>query len=258
MNAIEKYNRLEELKKLVIKNKRLMVEDIVEYFNISYPTARRYIQEVLINNKDLKKIRNGIGLISNFVNTEIYFEEKLNINTEEKKAVAKKCASLISEEESIIIDSGTTCYFFSQEIYHKNLKIVSTDIRISMELTDNKDISVYTIGGEIRKGYYSIGGPIARENMKNFNVNTAIMSADSISIDRGITNTGTFEIPVKKELRKCAERLILISDSSKFNNNSFYHIMPLSDVDILITDSNIDKKIYKNLKEEKNIELIIV
>ena len=56
MNTIEKYNRLEELKKLVIKNKRLMVEDIVEYFNISYPTARRYIQEALINNKDLKKI----------------------------------------------------------------------------------------------------------------------------------------------------------------------------------------------------------
>lgn len=258
MNTIEKYNRLEELKKLVIKNKRLMVEDIVEYFNISYPTARRYIQEALINNKGLKKIRNGIGLITDFGNTEIYFEEKLNIKTEEKKAIAKKCASLILEDESVIIDSGTTCYFFAQELYHKNLKIISTDIRISMELIDNKDISVYTIGGEIRKGYYSVGGPIAQENIKNFNVNTAVMSADSINIERGITNTDVFEIPVKKELRKCAERLILISDSSKFNNNSFYHVMDLSAIDTLITDSNIDKDICKRLKEEKNIELIIV
>ena len=54
------------------------------------------------------------------------------------------------------------------------------------------------------------------------------------------------------------ERLILISDSSKFNNNSFYHVMDLSAIDTLITDSNIDKDVCKRLKEEKNIELIIV
>ena len=80
MNTIEKYNRLEELKKLVIQKKRLMVEDVVEYFNVSYPTARRYIQEVLTDNRDLKKIRNGIGLVSDIRESEIYFEEKLNIN----------------------------------------------------------------------------------------------------------------------------------------------------------------------------------
>lgn len=127
-----------------------------------------------------------------------------------------------------------------------------------MELIDNKNISVYTIGGEIRKGYYSIGGEIAKENIKNFYVNTAIMSADAIDIERGITNADVFEVPVKKELKKCSERLILIADSSKFNNHSFYHIMPLSSVDIIITDQNIDKDIQKRIKEEKNIELIIV
>ncbi|WP_297286638.1 DeoR/GlpR family DNA-binding transcription regulator [uncultured Brachyspira sp.] len=258
MNTIEKYNRLEELKKLVIQKKRLMVEDVVEYFNVSYPTARRYIQEVLTDNRDLKKIRNGIGLVSDIRESEIYFEEKLNINIEAKKAIAKKCASLILEGETIIIDSGSTCYFFAQEIYHKNLKVVSTDIKISMELIDNKNISVYTIGGEIRKGYYSIGGEIAKENIKNFFVNTAIMSADAVDLERGITNADVFEVPVKKELRKCSERLILIVDSSKFNCNSFYHIMPLSNIDIIITDSNIDKDIQKKIKEEKNIELIIV
>lgn len=48
--------------------------------------------------------------------------------------------------------------FLAKELYQKNLKVVTTDLKIGMELSNKKNISLYNIGGEIRKGYYSIGG----------------------------------------------------------------------------------------------------
>lgn len=257
MNAIEKYNNLENIKKLVLSNKHLMVDDIVEVLNISYPTARRYIQELIKNDKDFCKIRNGISIVNYHNQYERYFEEKLSIHFEEKKAIAKKCASLISDNDSILIDSGTSCYFLSKELYQENLKVVTTDLKISMELSNKKNISLYNIGGEIRKGYYSIGGLIASENIKKFNVNISIMSADSIDMDIGITNADMFEVPIKQEIRRCSNKLILIADSSKFDKKSFYFVMPISDIDVIITDSNISENNIKLIKEN-NIKLIIV
>lgn len=257
MNTIEKYNRLEELKYFLFKNKRLMVEDVVDLLKVSYPTARRYIQELISRDKNFCKIRNGISIISSLSETEHVFEEKLLICSEQKHAIARKCASLISEGESLLIDSGTSCYFFSKELYHNDLRVITTDLKISMELSGKKGISLYTIGGQIRSGYYSIGGDMARDNLTSFNVQTAVMSADAIDIERGITNSEMFEVSVKKEIRNSAQTLILLADSSKFNKQAFYFIMPISYVDIIITDSGISEENRKQI-EKSNIKLIVV
>lgn len=257
MNAIEKYNRLEQLRELLFKNKRLMVDDVVTYLRVSYPTARRYIQTLISSDKYFCKVRNGVSLASSLSETEHLFEEKLHMRIEQKKAIAKKCSSLISNGQSLLIDSGTSCYFFSKELYHSDLRVITTDLKISMELSGKKGISLYTIGGQIRSGYYSIGGSMASDNLLSFNVQTAVMSADAIDIDRGITNAEMFEVSVKKEIRKCAKNLILLADSSKFNKQAFYFIMPISYADIIITDSEISEDNIKQI-EKNNIKLIIV
>ena len=256
MNAIDKYNRLENIKNLIFKNKRIMTDDIVETLKVSYPTARRYMQALILSDNSFSKIRNGIMLKTSSTKTEHVFSEKINIRIEQKKAIAKKCASLISNGESILIDSGTTCYFLAKELYQSDLNVITTDLKISMELSNKKKISLYTIGGQVRYGYYSIGGAMARDNLLLFNVETAIMSADAIDIDKGITNTEMFEVSVKKEIKKCSKKIILLADSTKFNIQTLHFIMPITDIDIIITDSEISKETI-NQVEKNNIKLII-
>ncbi len=257
MNTVEKYNRLEELKAFVIKNNRVMLEDIVQQFNVSPPTARRYAH-LLVEDKDMfLKIRNGIMVKDKYDSVEYLFSEKLKINRDEKQLIAKTCASLISDNQSLLIDSGTTCYFFAREILSKKLKVVSTDLKISMELGTRKNISLCSIGGEVRSGYNSIGGDIAIQNLSKFNVEIAVMSADAIDIEYGITNAEMFEVPIKREIRNRAQKLILLADSSKFAKQNFCYVMPLKDVDMIITDSNIPEHIANEIKSLQ-IELLIV
>lgn len=257
MNAKEKYERLEQLKDYVYKNKKLLVSNVIELLSVSEPTARRYIKNLEKLDGQFVKIINGVSIENSLSPTEHLFEEKLRMNAEEKKAMAKKCASLISEGQSIIIDSGTTCYFFAEELYQNNLKVITTDLRISMELSKRKNISLYSVGGEIRQGYYSIGGVMATNDLKSFNVGAAIMSADAVDLERGITNADMFEVSVKQAIRNSAKKIILLASSDKFNKQSFYYVMPVEQIDVIITDSKINKDTVLKLSE-KGIEVIIV
>ncbi len=256
MNSIEKYNRLEQLKNFVFKQNRVMVDDIVQYFNVSYPTARRYVELLVKDNDAFMRVRSGVIVKKKSNHVELFFNEKLNVMREEKRAIAKYCSSIISEGQSIILDSGSTCYFLAEELNEKQLKVVTTDLKISMELSHKKNISLFTVGGEVRSGYYSICGDMAKNNISMFNVDTAIMSADSIDIEKGITNSEIFEVSVKREIKQHAKKLILLADSSKFENQSFYFVMPLLDIDIIITDSNISEEVVSKIRK-KNIEVII-
>ena len=54
-----------------------------------------------------------------------------------------------------------------------------------------------------------------------------------------------------------ADETILMVDSSKFGTRAFSQIVPVSDIDCIITDSNIDEETRYELEETK-IKLVIV
>jgi DeoR family transcriptional regulator, aga operon transcriptional repressor len=48
-----------------------------------------------------------------------------------------------------------------------------------------------------------------------------------------------------------------VTDSSKFKKSAFASISPISDIDILITDSGIDSRIVKDFRA-LGVEIVIV
>ena len=58
-------------------------------------------------------------------------------------------------------------------------------------------------------------------------------------------------------VRKQADKLIVLADSSKLGKRSNFIFSPLSGVDVLITDSNADAEIVRQF-EAQGIEVIIV
>lgn len=226
--------------------------DIVYLMSISASTARRYIDELISLESGMERIRNGITVAFSYLETEAFFKQKLKIHTEAKQRIAHKAVELILDNHSLLIDSGSTCYFFAKLLYQKKLRVITTDLKVCMALGQKENIcSLYSLGGEIRTGFYSIGGMVAVDNLRNFNVQTAVMSADAIDIEYGITNTEMFEVPIKKEIRKRASEIILLADSSKFSKRLMYSVMPLEQVDVLITDSNISEEILLMLNNKK-------
>jgi DeoR family ulaG and ulaABCDEF operon transcriptional repressor len=82
------------------------------------------------------------------------------------------------------------------------------------------------------------------------------MSTPGIS-DTGVMESDPLLIRAEQKLMKQADKLIVLADSSKLGKRSNFIFCPLSDVDVLITDSNADPKLVRQF-EAQGIEVITV
>ena len=64
----------------------------------------------------------------------------------------------------------------------------------------------------------------------------------------GLTSMGTPQMDVKREMIRVADEVYVIADSSKFGSRNLFTVCPMSEVDRVITDTEI-KRICSDCQE---------
>jgi DeoR family fructose operon transcriptional repressor len=206
----------------------------------------------------VKRALGGVILENHKMGLEFMFDLKLNLNTELKMAIGARAAECIEDGDSIIVDSGTTCMYAARQLHTRSgLRALVTDVKIAAELGRYGSIETIIAGGVVRPGYFTIGGEIALEVMDRFNVEKALLSADAIDVQKGITNASLFEAAVKRKVIASARRAILLADYTKFGQVDMYRVADLEAVHSIITNQQLDPGIAESIRE-KGIDLILV
>ena len=136
------------------------------------------------------------------------------------------------------------------------LTVLTSSLYVAVELSSNAAIDVIQLGGNVRKSSKSIVGPMAEQMLADFSCNTLFLGADGIDLDFGITTSNAQEAHLNQRMIANAEKVILLSDSSKIGKRSFGKIGAIEDIDVLITDKNLKKK-DKKLLEELGVDVIL-
>ena len=103
-----KLTRLQAVINLIQQKKRISVDDLSKHFNVSLVTIRRDLEE-LERNGSLIRDYGGAVVNKTFVEEDVLYE-KYKINIEEKDKIAKYAASLVKDDDNIILDGGSTTY----------------------------------------------------------------------------------------------------------------------------------------------------
>ena len=113
--------------------------------------------------------------------------EKEKLNLEEKIRIAKKAAKLISEGDTIILDSGSTTSFVAKEIKHmKGITVITNAINI-VSILLNSDIDVILIGGLLLKETSTLVGPLADDELRKISADKLFIGVDGIDFEVGLT-----------------------------------------------------------------------
>ncbi len=259
MNRSNKKKMINKLIEIVSKEGGISVGVAARMLGVSEVTARRYLNELAAHTTlPLKRVRGGVVLDKSKKSLEYMFELKLSMNSREKMRIARRAAQFVEDGDSLIVDSGTTAYYFAKFLMGKSgLKVIATDVKVAEELAKNPDVETHIVGGIVRPGYFSIGGETAVEMMKDFQVDKVFLTADAVDVDIGITNFSTFEAHLKRSMISQGKRVFLIADHTKIGKVGFVKVTPLESVDVFITSSGIEAAIASKIRE-KGIELIIV
>ena len=217
---------------------------------------RLKVSEVTIR-KDLTMLEEQHMLINPYINDRPV-NEKEKHNAAEKRAIGIRAASLVTPDDSILIASGTTMLFLAREIKAQGrLTVITSAVNIVPILVRDHNVDVVQLGGMVRNTSVSAVGVYAERMLQDFSCSKLYLGVDGIDLEYGLSTTNLMEAGLNRAMIRTAQKTIVLADSSKFGRRGFSKICDLSDVDQIITDSNVSPHTLAQLRSQ-GIEVTVV
>lgn len=262
IKAMENYStneRRAEIIQILNQKNRVMIAELCERYGLSEVTIRKDL-EILKKRNLLFRIRGGairIPSTDNGNGNDARVEAKRLFYYKQKRAIGRLAASLINENETIIIDSGTTTMEVAKNLHNfQNLTIVTNAIDIALEVSKYDRFNVILLGGHLRDSSLSTVGPLAESVLKVCYCDKLFLGVDSFTIEKGISTPNIEEANINQTMLSMAKECIAVFDSSKFDKRSFAFIAQVKDIDAIVTDDDIPPKILSELTQ-RNIKVHI-
>jgi DeoR/GlpR family transcriptional regulator of sugar metabolism len=185
------------------------------------------------------------------------YEGRLNVNLAVKKKIARKALELIQPGETVFLDSGTTVLMLARELTQLDrLTIVTNSFPVVSYLGREPDKNIIFIGGEYSYSAQCCVGMMMEKNLENVFVSKTFMGTDSIDIDNGILSSNISRLAYINKVITNSRETILLVDSSKFRHVGVLKIADVTDIDLIITDSEVPEKSISTLRD-KGIKVTI-
>ncbi len=241
--------RRNKILQLLDKEGEVFVDLLSKEFKVSEVTIRNDLDQ-LEHKRLLVRARGGAMKFTGRVGVDYEISEKDKIHFEEKKRIGKLAASLISNSEIILVDSGTTTAEMVKNLDHiEDLTVITNALNIAVLLMNKPNINLIIPGGFMRKNSQSLVGPMAEKSLRNFNVDKAFLGVDGIDTKQGLYTPNIEEAHLNELMISVSNKAILLTDSSKFGKRSFAFICGTETIDSVVTDKNIDPEDKKRLED---------
>ncbi len=264
MFAIERHKFI---LKLLKEKGQVTTQELCEKLNISSATARNDLNKL---NKDglLKKTHGGatelVSLNSavsippplSFPNT-FSFKTRVGKNPLEKHAISEHALQYIKNNQCILLDASSTTLALARKLTcFDKLIVVTNGIHTTLELKEISNITVILVGGIATKNSSSLEGTLGAYLLNHINADFAFISANGFTLTEGLTDFNIYEVALKKEMIHHSKKVIALLDSSKFENVSTASFCAASQIDLILTDENIDPELLKHYRANGvNIEV---
>lgn len=213
------------------------VSVLTDEFGISAMTVRRDLEA--LERQGLAQRTHGGAILPSLSSREDSFFQRLKVAVEEKERLADAALGLLSEDDSIFVDSSTTAYFAVRRIIRENFKCtLLTNAAPVVEMaceSDAPSVEVIGIGGSLRKLTRSFVGPQAVAAIKAHFADKALFSVRGLTHAGQLTDPDQLEAEIKRSMIVHARRSILLADTSKLDRPALSLIAGLESVDVLVT-----------------------
>ena len=230
--------RQSKIIKLVNQYQKIEVSRLAEMLDVSQVTIRKdldYLEE-----EGLLSIEHGYALIKNAndINT------RLTINYETKLKIAIKAAEMVSNGETVMLESGSTCALMAEQLakLKKDVTIITNSAYIAIRIRDLPVRKVILLGGEYQKEYQGMVGPLVRKCAREFFVDKFFVGTDGFIPEAGFTCDDLMRVETMKYMADSANRMIILADSSKFSQKGVVIQSTFDEIDTICTDSGISEE----------------
>lgn len=243
---------IEERRKTILEllnaKGKVRVNELARLFATSEVTIRCDLTE-LENEGLLERVHGGaVGTYKAYINMS--FQERARTRESEKRAVAQYAASLVSDGDTVLMNSGSTIYYVAQELSgKKSVNIVTNSVLILQQIDFKRNQRVILLGGNFDEQNQFTYGDDALQQLSRYRTDKFIMSVDGLSLEEGITTYNYLEAEVNRRMMERAKSTIVVCDYSKIGRSSFSFISGVENVGLLVTNKEADEEEVRLIRE---------
>ncbi|AEY86266.1 MULTISPECIES: DeoR/GlpR family DNA-binding transcription regulator [Streptomyces] len=155
-----------------------------------------------------------------------------------KRRIAAEVASLITDGETVLLDSGTTCLEVARLLRGRQITVMPLSLQAIDVLGDAPEPTALLVpGGRPRAGEGALIGPLTLASLSALRFDTAVLGCCGLTDGDGMTAYDLDEAAVKKAVVASARRVIAAADGSKLGRTAHAYVGPSTLVDVLVTDA---------------------
>ena len=231
--------RQSKIIKLVNIYQKIEVSRLAELLDVSQVTIRKDLDH--LEEEGLLAREHGYALIKNAndINT------RLTINYDTKLKIATKAAEMVSNGETVMLESGSTCALLAEQLARlkKDITIITNSAYIAIRIRELPIRKVILLGGEYQKEYQGMVGPLVRKCAKEFFVDKFFVGTDGFIPEAGFTCDDLMRVETMQYMESSANRTIILADSSKFSQKGVVVQSTFSEIDTVCTDSGVPQEV---------------
>ena len=247
--------RQEKILQILKEDKSVSVNKLSSTLFVSHSTIRRDLSRMEQKGLAVRTF-GGVILAPSQSNKEISFELRENSNLSEKRSLCQKASQLIKDNTTIFLDSSTTLLPLVPYLNNfSRLVIITNGLFIANEIINNTKHQVILPGGLIQPNTNSMLGSLTLKSLEGFHCETCLISSSAFDLDFGISETSLDQGDVKRTMIKNSDQVIALIDASKLGKKSLYKTCGIDDIDVLITDGQLDDD-YLVVLKKNNVTLI--
>lgn len=227
----------------------IKIKDLINLTNSSESTLRRDLQE-LEDSHLLIRIHGGAKR-SLSLTEEPTVSQKNKQNKSSKVKLAAFASKLITDGDTIFLDSGTTTKELIYQLSSFKTILVVTNSIDNASLLADLNITTYVTGGNIKSSTKALIGAETVSELENFQFDISFIGTNGFDCNYGFTTPDIEESKIKKLIINNSQKSYVITDKSKLGKVSFSKFAEISDTK-LITEK-LPTSISQQFKEQTTI-----
>ena len=228
---------------IMSNKKRVTVTELAEALGVSEVTTRKDLSQ--LEAKGLLKREHGYAslLESDDVGN------RLSVNYDIKRRIAKEAAESVSDGETVMIESGSCCALLAEELlsHRRDITVITNSMFIATYVRQQPNAHIILLGGELQNEAQVMVGPLVRKCAESFYVDKLFVGTDGFN-DFGSMSRDMMRAEAVRNMAVNAKQAIILTESVKFSQTGVVPLFSYNEISVIYTDDGVTEDI-ENIRQ---------
>lgn len=252
--------RRRQIASLTAVEGRVNVTELASRFDVTAETIRRDLA-VLDREGVVHRVHGGAVANQTFQTTELSLDTRARSASGAKNSIAHAALAFLPEPNGgMFLDAGTTTAALADLLavqpQAKQWSIVTNSLSIALSLANSGLDEIQLLGGAVRAITQAVVGDTALRTLALMRADVAFIGTNALTLDHGLSTADSQEAAIKSAMITNAHKVVVLCDSTKMGTDYLVSFGSISEIDVIVTDSNAPETFVQALRD-KGVEVVI-